>query len=234
MVRILVDQKYTDGKKYIEASGLSTDTKPTEGLVTGSRFTEVDTGIESLLDEESGVWTPKNSGNGKTNIVGATVTLGSALTYTGSEQTKSVSSVVIGTTTLTAGTDYTVQDNKATEIGDYTLYIVGKGSYTGIIAKTWSIGQGTGSVSASPDTLTLTEGGDAGTSTLTATGDGEVTAESSDEGVATVTVSGTTVTVTPVAEGSATVTVTLAETFHYSSASDTISVTVEAAADDDT
>ena len=229
MVRELVRRMYNDSLAYVEYAGVSTDTKPTTGIVTGSIFHEVDTGVDYMLDEETGTWTAQNTGNGKTSIAGATVTLGTALTYTGSEQTKAVSSVVIGTTTLTSGTDYTVQGNKGTEIGNYILYIIGKGSYTGIIGKAWSIGQGAGSVSASPDALTLTEGGDAGTSTLTVTGDGEVTAESSAEAVATVAVDGDTVTVTPVAEGSATVTVTLAETAHYSGASDTISVTVEAA-----
>ena len=229
MIRVLVDHGFVEGKRFVEAVGLSTDDKPTGDIITGSLYTEVDTGVKYAFDEVTGEWIPQNAGNGKTSIAGATVTLGAAVTYDGTEQTQAVSSVVLGTTTLTADTDYTVHGNKGTEMGDYTLHIIGKGSYTGIVPKPWSIGQGAGSVSASPDTLTLTEGGDAGTSTLTATGDGEVTAESSAEAVATVAVEGDTVTVTPVAEGSATVTVTLAETAHYSGASDTISVTVEAA-----
>ena len=229
MVRELAGFAYDGEKKFCDFAGMSSDTKPTGNFITGSRFVEVDTGIHYLYDEESNTWTAQGSGNGKTVITGATVTLGSAVKYDGTEKTKSVSSVVLDTTTLTANTDYEVIDNTGTEIGNYTLYIVGKGSYTGVIPKAWSIDQGTGSVSASPDSLSLTAGGDDGTSTLTVTGDGEVTAESSDEDVATVAVSGTTVTVTPVAAGSATITVTLAETVHYSTASDTISVTIEAA-----
>ena len=229
MIRKLVDRYFNEDDKYSEMFGLSSDDKPTEGLVTGSRFTEVDTGIIFLFDEESGTWTAQNSGNGRTNIKGATVTLGAAVKYDGTEKTKAVSSVVIGTTTLTEDTDYIVKGNKATEIGNYVLYIVGTGSYTGVIAKGWSIDQGTGSVSASPDSLSLTAGGDNGTSTLTITGDGAVSVESSDDQVATAEVNGTTVTVVPLAEGSATITITLAETEHYSSASDTISVTVEEA-----
>ena len=232
MVRILHYFQITAEDAYAEFAGLASDDKPV-GYITGSKFTEVDTGKEYLYDEVSKTWTAINSGNGKTSIVGATVTLGSALTYNGSEQTKAVSSVVIGTTTLTENTDYEVLDNKGNEIGDYTLHIVGKGSYTGIISADWSIGQGTGSVSASPDSLSLTAEGDAGSSTLTVTGDGAVTVESSDNDVATASISGTTVTVTPIAEGSATITVTLAETEHYSGASDTISVTVAAADNND-
>ena len=233
MVRVLFHGAFVEGKAYNECAGLSTDTKPAEGLVTGSKFHEVDTGIDYSYDEVSRTWTPQNSGNGKTSIAGAVITLGTAIKYTGSEQTQAVSTVKLGSSTLTSGTDYEIIRNTGTELGDYELAVVGKGSYTGAAAKAWSITQGDGSVSASPDSLSLTEGGDAGTSTLTVTGDGAVTAESSDTAVATVSISGTTVTVTPVAEGSATVTVSMAETVHYSAAEDTISVTV-AAADDDT
>jgi len=44
-----------------EIVGLSSDTKPTEGLVSGSTFTEVDTGVEFILDAESepAAWTEK-------------------------------------------------------------------------------------------------------------------------------------------------------------------------------
>lgn len=44
MVRILEEQTFVEGKRYIRAVGLSTDTKPTEGVITGSEFSEVDTG----------------------------------------------------------------------------------------------------------------------------------------------------------------------------------------------
>ena len=226
MIRNVVERTFTPTLKYIEAFGLSTDTKPTSGIITGSKFTEVDTGIEYCFDEESRTWTPQNSGNGKTSIIGATVTLGSAVKYDGTEKTKSVSTVKIGSTTLTENTDYIVKDNTGTEIRSYVLHIVGIGSYTGVIAEDWEIGKGDGSVTASPDSLSFEVGGDNGTSTLTVTGDGEITVESSAEAVATAEVSGTTVTVHPVAEGSATITVTMAASDHYTTASDTISVTV--------
>lgn len=45
---------------YIEAAGLSTDTKPTDGVSTGSMFIEVDTGKAYLYDEVSG-WTEVGS-----------------------------------------------------------------------------------------------------------------------------------------------------------------------------
>lgn len=45
-----------DGKKYIDAAGLSTETKPTTGIVTGSMFFEVDTGDIYAFDEVNAVW----------------------------------------------------------------------------------------------------------------------------------------------------------------------------------
>lgn len=56
MIRRLVDQAFNSGKYYISAVGLSTDVKPTEGIITGSKFVEVDTGIGYLFDETAGEW----------------------------------------------------------------------------------------------------------------------------------------------------------------------------------
>lgn len=231
MIRIIEQRGFTDTLKYIDAAGLSTDEKPVTGIITGSRFTEVDTGILCIFDETTGAWTAQNSGNGKTSIAGAVVTLGTSLKYTGSQQTQAVASVALGDTTLTENTDYTVKDNKASEVGSYTLHIVGKSSYTGVIGKAFTVSKGDGSVSASPDTLTLTEGGEAGISALTITGDGEISVDTSNADVAWPIIDGTTVTVQPVGEGSATVTVTLAAGDNYTGDTDTISVTVEAAED---
>ena len=44
MIRVLVEKGFDGQKNYIEAAGLSTDTKPVENIVTGSLFMEVDTG----------------------------------------------------------------------------------------------------------------------------------------------------------------------------------------------
>lgn len=56
MIRNLKDQAFVPGKNYIEAAGLSTDQKPTAGIITGSRFLEVDTGDIYEFDEVSGTW----------------------------------------------------------------------------------------------------------------------------------------------------------------------------------
>lgn len=225
----LVDRFFTEGRKYAEIYGMSSETKPVDGLVTGSKFTECDTGIVYLFDEVSGEWFAQGSGNGRTSIKDAAVVLGSSPKYDGTQKTQTVSSVKIGSTTLVANTDYKIKDNTGTEVGSYELHIVGIGSYTGAITCAWEIEKGTGSVTASPDELTLTAEGDNGTSTLTVVGDGEISVASSAKAVATASVAGTTVTVVPVAAGSATITVTLADGEKYEGGTDTISVTVEAA-----
>lgn len=229
MIRTIERKAFTNDKLYCRFYGNSSDSKPTDGIITGSKFVEVDTGIEFLFDEDVAGWVAQGSGNGKTSISGATVTLGSALTYNGSEQTQTVSTVKIGSTTLTASTDYEVTRNKGTNAGTYTLRIVGKGSYTGHVDKEFTIAKANGSVTASPDELSLTEDGEAGTSTISVTGDGKVSVSTSDADVATAEISGTTVTVTPGEAGSATVTVTLAASANYNGSTDTISVTVSAA-----
>lgn len=232
MIRELEKKHYSEDKFFVRLAGLSSDSKPTEDIVTGSEFLEVDMGARYFFDETTEAWYAETNAT-KTSIIDATVTLGSSLSYTGSELTQAVSTVVIGETTLTADTDYKVVNNKATLPGTYMLYIVGKGSYAGVLPVEFTVSKAAGSVTASPDSLSLTEGGDAGTSTITVTGDGEVSVESSAAAVATAELEDTTVTVTPVAEGSATVTVTLSETALYEGATDTISVTVEAAPEPD-
>ena len=57
MIRI-IENKWAGyaGRHYIEAAGLSTDAKPTVGLVTGSLFLEVDTGKVYAFDETTDTW----------------------------------------------------------------------------------------------------------------------------------------------------------------------------------
>ena len=228
MIRNIVERSVAN-LMYIEAYGLSTDDKPVDGIITGSKFTEVDTGIESMFDEVSGTWSALNSGNGKTSIANAVVTLGTALKYTGSEQTQTVSSVKIGDTTLVAETDYKVHDNKATDIGNYTLRIVGKGSYAGGVAKDFSVAKGDGSLTPTDDSMELVIGTD-GDNVITVVGDGELSVAVDDTAIATAILTTennvTTLTVTPVAAGSATVTITMADSANYNGTTATVAVTV--------
>ena len=56
MVRITNETTYPANKRYIEAFGLSTDAKPTTGIITGSVFVEVNTGKAFLFNEASSTW----------------------------------------------------------------------------------------------------------------------------------------------------------------------------------
>ena len=56
MIRITKEIAFSEDKKLIEAFGLSTDTKPTSNLVTGSVFVEVDTSKAFLFNEANSTW----------------------------------------------------------------------------------------------------------------------------------------------------------------------------------
>lgn len=57
MIRKIVEQPFTADKTYTEIACLSTDSKPTGGMVTGSLALEVDTGDVYAYDEtSSGTW----------------------------------------------------------------------------------------------------------------------------------------------------------------------------------
>ena len=63
MVRTSGENAFVPGKKYVEMFGKSTDSKPLTGIVTGSKFTEVDTGDVYLFDESgNGTWTKVSAG----------------------------------------------------------------------------------------------------------------------------------------------------------------------------
>ena len=225
--------KYLEGGKVLyDWYGLSCEEKPVlKEMAMGCSFTCVDTMEVSLFDDITNTWHKVNAD--ATVITGATVTLGSAIAYDGTEKTQAVSSVVVGSTTLTANTDYIVKNNKATLPGDYKLYIVGIGNYKGVAEKAFTVGKGTVYVAAVPDSLSLTENGENGESELTIVGDGEVTIESSAEDVAKAAIVDGEVVVVPVAEGSATITITFADGKLYNGTTETISVTVAAESDDE-
>ena len=63
MIRTIVEKAFVPGKKDVEMFGKSTDSKPLTGIVTGSKFTEVDTGDVYLFDESGdGTWTKVSAG----------------------------------------------------------------------------------------------------------------------------------------------------------------------------
>ena len=57
MVRELVRRMYNASLAYVEYAGISTDTKPTAGIVTGSKFTEADTGdVYMFYEADTPAW----------------------------------------------------------------------------------------------------------------------------------------------------------------------------------
>lgn len=44
------------GKLYFEGECLSTDTKPTDGIMNGSKLLEIDTSTLYIYDQENGEW----------------------------------------------------------------------------------------------------------------------------------------------------------------------------------
>ena len=67
--------------------------------------------------------------------------------YTGEEKTITVDAVTLGGITLNAVTDYIVTGNKATNAGEHTLEIEGKGNYGGKIERKWKINKATLAIS---------------------------------------------------------------------------------------
>lgn len=63
-----------------------------------------------------------------------------------------------GSKGLTAGTDYTVSGNEATNAGTHTLTITGKGNYTGTKTAEWKIKQHTVTVPTIPDIIKIYDG----------------------------------------------------------------------------
>lgn len=56
MIRALVEQTFDSQKKYFVLAGTSEDDKPVSGLITGSEFHEVDTGLTYQFDEVGASW----------------------------------------------------------------------------------------------------------------------------------------------------------------------------------
>ena len=123
----------------------------------------------------------------KKSIDGATIVLDDkSLSYTGSEQTVSITSVKLSDGTVLSADDYVIKDNsnKATDAGEIALTIEGKGNYTGTATTTWEITRidpkrGDFVVTSEDLTTALTYDGTAKTVTVTTADDikgmGEIT-----------------------------------------------------------
>lgn len=102
------------------------------------------------------------------------ITLGTQKTYNGTEQSVQIASVKDGTASLIATIDYTIESgNKATDVGNNTLIIKGKGNYTGEASATWSLVAR--DVTITPDAKSKTYGEAAPELTYTTSIDGDTT-----------------------------------------------------------
>lgn len=153
-----VDREYKPGDTLVNLTGgtltgvvsgetVSLHSTPTTGRIDNAGVGNgKDVAIDplSLAGFDSGYYTLTQPTGIKVNITrknisGATITLGTQKTYNGSEQDVVIDSVKDGSTTLT-GSDYTITSGgKATDVGDNTLVIEGKGNYTGEASATWSL-----------------------------------------------------------------------------------------------
>ena len=95
------------------------------------------------------------------DIDGANIAFGTQATYDGTEQSVVISKVTLDGTVLT-GADYTVESgDKATEVGNNTRVIKGKGNYKGTASAKWSlvakdIGAASVSITLSPTSYDYT------------------------------------------------------------------------------
>lgn len=102
------------------------------------------------------------------------ITLGTQKTYNGTEQSVQIASVKDGAADLISTIDYAIEDgDKATDVGNNTLVIKGKGNYTGEASATWSLVAR--DVTITPDAKSKTYGEAAPELTYTTSIDGDTT-----------------------------------------------------------
>ena len=165
-------------------------------------------------------------GTPKTDIAGAVITLSkSTYTYDGTSKAPNVTSVTLNGQVLTAGTDYAVVANPATNAGQYVVTVNGIGDYTGTATTEWTITKAQATISGD-DSITISGLDEPVSKTYTTNGDGEFSFAISGN-VATVTNAGGIVTIIPTAYGAADLTVVVSEGQNYFGATKTVSVTVE-------
>ena len=153
-----VNREYKPGDTLVDLTGgtltgvvgsedVSLVSAPTTGRIDNAGVGDnKDVSIDplSLTGADAGNYTLTQPTGIKVNITqkdisGATITLGTQATYNGSEQSVVIDSVKVDGTALTSS-DYTITSgDKATNVGDNTLVIEGKGNYKGTASAKWSL-----------------------------------------------------------------------------------------------
>lgn len=161
----------------------------------------------------------------KTDIASAVITLSqNVYTYDGISKAPMVVSVTLNGHALTAGTDYAVVANPATNAGQYVVTVSGIGGYTGTETVNWIINKAQAIINGD-DSITISGIDDPVTKTYTTDGDGAFSFAITGN-IATVANIGGEVTITPTALGSTTMTVTLSESVNYLGATKTVPVEI--------
>lgn len=156
----------------------------------------------------------------------STPTQSGTLTYTGNPQTPSWSGYDSSKMTMGGTTSGTNAGNYNATFTPTSNYQWTDGS-TGAKTVAWSIQKAAGSLSISPESMTLDTSTTSKVITVTRAGTGAISAQSSAPGVASVQVNGNQVTVTGLANGSATITISVAADTNYNApANKTCSVQV--------
>ena len=165
-------------------------------------------------------------GTPKIDIAGAVITISqNTYTYDGTSKAPTVTSVVLNGQTLTAGTDYAVVANPATNAGQYVVTVSGTGDYTGTETANWTINKAQATISGD-DSITISGLDDPVSKTYTTNGDGAFSFAISGD-IASVSSVGDTVTITPSAYGNAILTVTVSDGQNYLGATKNVAVTIE-------
>ena len=71
-MRTIVSRQFTVDKSYVEIFGTSSESKPTVGIVTGSRYTEVNTGDVYLFNETASEWVKQPAAGGSSGFLTVT------------------------------------------------------------------------------------------------------------------------------------------------------------------
>ena len=196
----------TGSRDHDQLNNLDYEHSGHTGFASEARLNAVEQATVSNADDIAAIKEAQ-----KKDIANASVTLGASLTFNGSAQEQTITSVVLDGKSLQESTDYKVAGNIATDAGNYTMAIMGIGDYSGTLCVDWTIAPAQGSISVSETSVNII--GAAGTTkqiTVTVTsGYGDLVATSSAPNVAMVSLVGNTLTITSVADGNATITIRL-------------------------
>ena len=142
-VSILVTGEQTNANVQVDESGNLV--QDSNGYSLTATYTAT---ASSLAGAQAGNYTLEASGLTQDFVIkpmsisGATITLGTALTYNGKEQTRDFTTEITlaeSTATLAESTDYLVAGHKATNAFTYTLTITGQGNYYQTKTSDWEI-----------------------------------------------------------------------------------------------